>query len=97
MRLIQYIDFINLLIDFIMNFVDLAFSLYYFEGVNEWNDMHKLHEKYDSIWDDEEYYPILDIYQESELMNFYKISYKKINEVAGVFELCKMRTKCNWF
>ena len=34
-RLIQYLDFINLLIDFIMNFVDLSFSFYYFEGAKE--------------------------------------------------------------
>ena len=52
-------------------------------------DMNNLKEKYDSIWDDEEYYPILDIYQKSELRNFYKISYTKINEVAGLFVLLK--------
>ncbi len=52
-------------------------------------DMNKLHEKYDSIWDDEEYYPILDIYQKSDLKNYYKISYNKINEVTGLFELVK--------
>ena len=53
-------------------------------------DMNKLHEKYDSIWDDEEYYPILDIYQKSDLKNYYKISYNKINEVAGLFEFLKI-------
>jgi len=52
-------------------------------------DMNKLYEKYDSIWDDEEYYPILDIYQKSDLKNYYKISYNKINEVTGLFELVK--------
>jgi 2-polyprenyl-3-methyl-5-hydroxy-6-metoxy-1,4-benzoquinol methylase len=52
-------------------------------------DMKKLQEKYNPIWDDEEYYPILDIYQKSELRNYYKISYNKINEVAGLFELLK--------
>lgn len=53
-------------------------------------DMNKLQEVYASIWDDEEYYPILEIYQKSELKNFYKISYSKINEVAGLFELFKI-------
>ena len=53
-------------------------------------DMDKLQEKYGSIWDDEEYYPTVDIYQKSELKNFYKISYKKINEVAGLFVLLKI-------
>ncbi len=53
-------------------------------------DMNKLQEVYASIWDDEEYYPILEIYQKSELKNFYKISYSKINEVAGLFELLKI-------
>jgi 2-polyprenyl-3-methyl-5-hydroxy-6-metoxy-1,4-benzoquinol methylase len=52
-------------------------------------DMNKLQEKYNSIWDDEEYYPILDIYQKSELKNYYIISYTKTNEVAGLFELLK--------
>jgi len=52
-------------------------------------DMKKLQEKYNSIWDDEEYYPILDIYQKSELRNYNKILYNKINEVAGLFELLK--------
>lgn len=53
-------------------------------------DMKQLQEKYDSIWDDEEYYPIVDIYQKSELKNYFKISYKKINEVAGIFVLLKI-------
>lgn len=53
-------------------------------------DMKQLQEKYDSIWDDEEYYPIVDIYQKSELKNYFKISYNKINEVAGIFVLLKI-------
>ncbi len=53
-------------------------------------DMNKLKEKYDSIWDNEEYYPILDIYQKSELKNFYKMFYTKINEVSGLFVLLKI-------
>ncbi len=52
-------------------------------------DMNKLQEKYNSIWDDEEYYPILDIYKKSKLKNFYRISYTKTNEVAGLLELLK--------
>lgn len=53
-------------------------------------DMKKLQEKYHTIWDDEEYYPILDIYQKSDLKNYYNIYYNKINEVAGLFELLKI-------
>jgi hypothetical protein len=49
--------------------------------------MKQLQEKYDSIWDDEEYYPIVNIYRNSELKKYYKISYDKIHEVAGLFEL----------
>ena len=53
-------------------------------------DMNKLQKMYDSIWDDEEYYPILDIYQKSDIKKYYKISYTKTNEVAGLFELIKI-------
>ena len=53
-------------------------------------DMKKLQERYNSIWDDEEYYPILDVYKNSDLSDFNKISYTKINEVAGLFELLKI-------
>jgi 2-polyprenyl-3-methyl-5-hydroxy-6-metoxy-1,4-benzoquinol methylase len=53
-------------------------------------DLKQLQEKYDSIWDDEEYYPIVGIYRNSELKKYYKISYNKINEVAGIFEFLKI-------
>jgi hypothetical protein len=53
-------------------------------------DLIQLQEKYDSIWDDEEYYPIVGIYRNSELKKYYKISYNKINEVAGIFEFLKI-------
>ncbi|QLY39989.1 GNAT family N-acetyltransferase [Hujiaoplasma nucleasis] len=53
-------------------------------------DIKQLQEKYDSIWDDEEYYPIVNIYRNSELKKYYKIYYKKINDVTGIFELLKI-------
>lgn len=53
-------------------------------------DMNKLQEMYDSIWDDEEYYPILDIYKKSDIKKYYKITYTKTNEVAGLFKLIKI-------
>ena len=52
-------------------------------------DMENLHLKYESIWDDEEYYPINEIYIKSKLNELYEISYNKINEVSGIFEFIK--------
>lgn len=52
-------------------------------------DMENLHLKYEPIWDDEEYYPINEIYIKSKLNELYEISYNKINEVSGIFEFIK--------
>lgn len=42
---------------------------------------------YRSIWDDEECYPIVDMYRASELVKIYRIDYININEVAGIMVL----------
>ncbi len=52
-------------------------------------DMNQLQNKYATIWDDEEYYPILKKYQLSQLVDIYKLSYVQINEVAGVYKFRK--------
>lgn len=53
------------------------------------HEMELLREKYIDIWDDEEYYPIESIYQQSELIKHYVISYVKINDVAAIFQFTK--------
>lgn len=52
-------------------------------------DMEALKHKYQSIWDDDECYPIADMYRSSKLMEIYRIDYIKINEVAGIMVLGK--------
>lgn len=51
------------------------------------SQMNQLKNKFRSIWDDEEFYPILDIYSSSRLSEIYQINYIKVNEVAGIFVL----------
>jgi len=52
-------------------------------------EMNALKERYEDIWDDEEFYPMNDIYQNSDLSHNYAILYVQINEVAGIYKLNK--------
>jgi 2-polyprenyl-3-methyl-5-hydroxy-6-metoxy-1,4-benzoquinol methylase len=52
-------------------------------------EMDRLHKKNELIWDDEEFYPILQIYQLSTLMKSYTLKYIQLNEVAGLYQLIK--------
>ncbi len=54
-------------------------------------DMAALRYKYEAIWDDEEYYPIYDIYKNSVLDSLFNISYEQVNEVAGIYTFKEKR------
>lgn len=49
--------------------------------------MEALQIKYESVWDEEENYPVFDRYLESELQSYYDMEYKDIDEVTGLFLL----------
>jgi len=55
-------------------------------------EMDRLHKKYEPIWDDEEFYPILEKYQLSTLMKAYSVKYMQLNEVAGLYQFIKKTT-----
>lgn len=52
-------------------------------------EMKSLSEKYLTIWDDEEFYPIFEIYQSSKLVNQYHLIYNSLNEVCGLISIVK--------
>lgn len=52
-------------------------------------DMGKLRNKYISIWDDEEYYPIASKYTSHDKLDLYQFRFVNFNEVAGLFYLRK--------
>lgn len=54
------------------------------------DEMDLLEQKYSLIWDDDEYYPILKIYQKSNLIELYEIRYMQLNEVAGIYQFRKI-------
>jgi len=51
--------------------------------------MYMLSKKYQTIWDEEEYYPTYEEYKESLLNEVYKVEYLEITECSGVCTLFK--------
>lgn len=53
------------------------------------DELKRLKHKYAAIWDNEEYYPMLQSYQKSKLKDLYAIEYKQLNQVAGLYKFRK--------
>lgn len=52
-------------------------------------DMHMLSQRYQTLWDDEEYYPTYEDYDESLLREVYNLEFLEITECAGILSLLK--------
>ncbi len=59
------------------------------------NQMKQQEAIYKDIWDDEEYYPIFEIYGQSKLKDMYDMDYKSMTDISGIIILKNKGIKYN--